>query len=119
MMTGLQHSPHTLEKSVFLCLRFDTKKFGNAFILSLKKMSTDSHFVQKVTASFVNGKSKKCFFITKTAPVALIRLSIWQEKRCLCLAAPSHPLPDFSTLPPLPRENGFNMQQSIGTVVPI
>lgn len=61
MMTGLQHSPHALGKKnqYSYVLRFDTEKFGNAFILVFKKMSTDSHFVQKVTASFINGKKVK------------------------------------------------------------
>lgn len=49
MMTGLQHSSHTLEKSQYSYIyAFDTKKIGNGLIFFFHiKRSADSHFVQK------------------------------------------------------------------------
>lgn len=47
-MTGLQHSPHTLEKvriSVFMLLTL--KSFETVFLVFLKTVSGHSHFVQK------------------------------------------------------------------------
>lgn len=46
-MTGLQHSPHTLEKSQDFCVYALTLKSFETVFFFLKTVSGHSHFVQK------------------------------------------------------------------------
>lgn len=81
MMTGLQHSPHALEKKIsILMFILDTKKFRNAFILFFKKMSTRQPFCSEGNSFLYKWKKVKNVYYKSSTGCTDKDLSVWQEK---------------------------------------